>query len=301
MLEEKMSPYNIYINPTEESHRQQIWDITYNWRYDNHMVNDVYGQYESIFEFRCPGYTYRLEFLSNEEDSIYNFKVKFTHPPHKMFEDLIAIPQYSFSVIFNEDGNIKEMYMKNIRPSNVPIYPKDPVWKLFTTAYELFDKEPELFKEESPHEKIRSELVTLKGSRNFNFGDSGLIYYLIFNKFAFHHGYVSDGTRIIFHELMHNDGSIEIKKTSETTIDIIVYNYNRSDILGSLSIEFDSNGDIACYYIPCDNGDLSAIPKIKDNITDETYEFIKEDKYALGFFEAIYTIINNRVDRLDDY
>ena len=189
--------------------------------------------------------------------------------------------------------------MKNIRPSNVPIYPKDPVWKLFTTAYELFDKEPELFNEESPHEKIRSELVTLKGSRNFNFGDSGLIYYLIFNKFAFHHGYVSDGTRIIFHELMHNDGSIEIKKTSETTIDIIVYNYNHSDILGNLSIEFDSNGDIACYYIPCDNGDLSARPKIKDNITDETYEFIKEDEYALGFFEAIYTIINNRVDKLN--
>lgn len=143
MLEEKKSPYNIYINPTEESHRQQIWDITYNWRYDNHMVNDVYGQYESIFEFRCPNYSYRLELSSNEDRSIYKFEVKFDDPPHKMFEDLIAIPQYSFTVTFNEDGNIKEMYMNNIRPSNVPIYPKDPVWKLFTTIYELFDKEPE--------------------------------------------------------------------------------------------------------------------------------------------------------------
>lgn len=149
MMEEKKSPYQIYINLTEESHRQQIWDITYNWRYDNHMVNDVYGQYESIFEFRCPGYTYRLEMSSNKDDSIYNFKVKFTHPPHKMFEDIIAIPEYSFSVTFNEDGNIKNIDMKNIRPSNVPIYPKDPVWKLFTTIYELFDKEYEEPEEET--------------------------------------------------------------------------------------------------------------------------------------------------------
>lgn len=300
MFEEKRSPYNIYINPTEESHRQQIWDVTYNWRYDNHMINDVYGQYESIFEFRCPNYSYRLEFSSSNESSIYKFEVKFTHPPHKMFEDVIAMNGYSFTVTFNEDGNIKDIDMKNIRPTNIPLYPKDPVWKLFTTIYELFGKEAELFKEESSHEKIRSKLVTLKVSRNFNFGDSGLIYYLIFNKFAFHYG-DANGTRIIFHELMHNNGSIEIKKTSEMTLDIIVYNYNRTDILGNLSIEFDSGGDIACYYIPCDNGDLSARLKIQDNIRDETYEFIKEDKYALGFFEAIYTIINNRVDRLNDY
>lgn len=143
MFEEKKSPYNIYINPTEESHRQQIWDITYNWRYDNHMVNDVYGQYESIFEFRCPNYSYRLEFSSSNESSIYKFEVKFTHPPHKMFEDVIAMNGYSFTVTFNEDGNIKDIDMKNIRPTNIPLYPKDPVWRLFTTIYELFGKEPE--------------------------------------------------------------------------------------------------------------------------------------------------------------
>jgi len=300
MLEEKKSPYNIYINPTESSHRQMIYDIVYNWRFDSQMMNDVYGKHNSFFDFDCPGYSYRLEFSSSSDKSKYIFEVKFDDPPHKMFEDLIAIPGYSFSVTFNEDGNIKEMYMQNVRPSNVPIYPKDPAWKLFKTTYELFDKskEPEIKEDTDSH---GPELTALKESRNFNFGDIGLIQYLIFHKFYFNHGNFSNGTQKIFHELRHNDGTIETKMTAETmTLDIIVYNYNHSDILGNLSIEFDSNGDIACYYVPCDNGDMSARPKIKDNITYETYEFIKDDKVAVQFFQAIYTIINNRVDSLSD-
>ena len=302
-------------NSNEKSSREKIMDEIYTWRigYNPDLANDVYGEFESVFDFVCANYYCFRVIIETSKDKLNDtFTVKFNEPT-KVFENIDKLTEYSFIIHYDEDGRISSITWHNITPMDMPYYLKDPVYKLFKLAYYLFThekpKDPihsranELSKEELEKQKQEQEhaleacMIMFKGSLSM---DRTIIHNAISQLIKHNHPYE---TLRLQYTLDENDKAIELDTVlkfndkdainivfSKEELYLLVYDLKEDNtcnhIIGSLKVPFEVYGGIHIYV---DGYQLTS--KIEDNIDTEAYQTIVKDKHIKTLFEIVYQLI----------
>lgn len=304
----------------EKSSREKIADEVYTWRrgYNPDLENDTYGEFKSVFDFVCANYYYFRVIMETSKDKLnHTFTVKFKEPT-KVFENIDELTEYSFIIHYDEDDRIGSITWHNITPTDIPICPRDPVYKLFKLAYYLFThekpKDPirsranelsELSEEEKEElEKRKQEqaleacMVMFKGSLSM---DRTIIHNAISQIIKPNHPYE---TLRLQYTLDENDKASELdtilKFNTKDAINIVfskkelyllVYDLKEEDntckhIIGSLKVPFNEYGGIHVYV---DGYELKSA--VEDNIDTEAYQTIIKDNGIKTLFEIVYQLI----------
>lgn len=297
----------------EKSSREKIADEVYTWRrgYNPDLENDMHGEFESVFDFVCANYYYFRVIMETSKDKLnHTFTVKFKEPT-KVFENIDELTEYSFIIHYDEDDRIGSITWHNITPTDIPICPRDPVYKLFKLAYYLFThekpKEPihsranELSNEEIEKRKqeqaLEACLIMFKGSLSM---DRTIIHNAISQIIKPNHPYE---TLRLQYTLDENDKASELdtvlKFNTKDAINIVfskkelyllVYDVKEDNtckhIIGSLKVPFNEYGGIHVYV---DGYQLTST--VEDNIDTEAYQTIIKDNGIKTLFEIVYQLI----------
>ena len=300
-------------NSDEKSSREKIMDEVYTWRigYNPDLANDVYGEFESVFDFVCANYyCFRVIMETSEDKLSHTFTVKFNEPTC-VFENIDKLTEYSFTLKYDEDGRINSITWHNITPTDMPYYLKDPVYKLFKLAYYLFThekpKDPihsranELSKEELEKQKqeqaLEAAIINFKGSLTM---DRTIIHNAIAQIITLNHSYETLRLQYTLDEndkaskldtiLKFNDKDAINIVFSKEELYLLVYDLKDDNtckhIIGSLKVPFDEEGSIDVYI---DDYELKST--VEDNIDTEAYQTIIKDERIKSLFEIVYQLI----------
>lgn len=300
-------------NSNEKSSREKIMDEVYTWRigYNPDLANDTYGEFKSVFDFVCANYyCFRVIMETSKDKRSHTFTVKFEEPTF-VFENINKLTEYSFIIHYDEDGRIDSITWHNVTPTDIPIYPRDPVYKLFKLAYHLFTyekpKDPihsranELSEEELEKRKqeqaLKAAIINFKGSLSM---DRTIIHNAIAQIVTLNHSYETLRLQYTLDEndkaskldtvLKFNDKDAINIVFSKEELYLLVYDVKEDNtckhIIGSLKVPFDEDGSIDVYI-----DDYELVSTVEDNIDTEAYQTIIKDERIKSLFEIVYQLI----------